>query len=243
MHFRWIITCIAFAAIGKSALAESPDMVFLLIGQSNMAGRAHLEPSDNQPIDGVMLLNDENQWEPAKNPLNRYSKHRKVLSMQRINPGDGFARAMRQAFPDKTIGLLVNARGGTSIQQWEKGKPLYDSTIERHKQAGSPPITAVLWHQGEANSQDTDYLDNLEELITNLRKDLKLPKLPFIAGQVFKDVPVNALIAKLPGRVQDTGYVKSAGLTVFDGVHFDRKSQHLLGQRYAEQVVKLIGES
>lgn len=233
-----LITAIA---VMTPCFAEEPARVFILIGQSNMAGRAPLEAGDDQEIPGVMLLNDKNRWEPAKNPLNRYAAHRKVLSMQRINPGYGFAQSIRDQFPDQTVGLIVNARGGTSVEQWEKGKPLYDSTIERHRKAGSPDVAAVIWHQGEANSADPKYLDKLSALIANLRKDLKSPELPFVAGQVFKDVPVNKLIAKLPETVANTAYVKSAGLKVFDGVHFDRESQLVLGKRYADAVVELIG--
>lgn len=50
-------------------------------------------------------------------------------------------------------------------------------------------------------------------------------------------------IAKLPGEVDHTGYVKSEGLTCTDRWHFDTKSQIELGQRYAEQMLKLQAEA
>ena len=40
---------------------EKPDMVFLMIGQSNMAGRAAMEPQDKTPFKGVQLLNAESK--------------------------------------------------------------------------------------------------------------------------------------------------------------------------------------
>ena len=70
--------------------AERPDRVFLMIGQSNMAGRAPLEDGDEKPIKGVLLLDDEGKWIAANNPLNRFATDRKNLSMQRIGPGFGF---------------------------------------------------------------------------------------------------------------------------------------------------------
>ena len=52
--------------------------VYLLIGQSNMAGRGTLLPTDTlQPLEGVWLLNAEGQPEPAVAPLNKYSTIRK----------------------------------------------------------------------------------------------------------------------------------------------------------------------
>ena len=80
-----------------------PQVVFLLIGQSNMAGRATLEDEDRGPIPGTRLLNDQGIWEPASNPLNRYSTDRKTLSMQRLCPGDGFARRIHELFPDVKV--------------------------------------------------------------------------------------------------------------------------------------------
>ena len=51
--------------------------IYLLIGQSNMAGRAKLEEGDDKPIARCFLLNGEDKWEKATNPLNRYSTIRK----------------------------------------------------------------------------------------------------------------------------------------------------------------------
>ena len=64
--------------------------LYLLIGQSNMAGRGKMLPSDETAlIDGVWLLNADDEPEPAISPLNKYSTIRKELSMQQIVPGMG----------------------------------------------------------------------------------------------------------------------------------------------------------
>ena len=86
-----------------------------------MAGRAALADGDDKPLPNIMLLNEKNLWIPATNPLNRFASDRKKLSMQRIGPGDGFARRLNQALPDKQIGLIVNARGGSSINGMGQG--------------------------------------------------------------------------------------------------------------------------
>ena len=239
-----VISSSAFVTAAAARADEvRPDMVFILIGQSNMAGRAPLLPQDEQALPNVFLLNGENAWEPAANPLNRYASNRKVLSMQRMGPGAGFVQRLRKEFPDRTIGLIVNARGGTSIEEWAKGKELYDNTLKRVRAAGELRLAGVLWHQGEANSKDPQYTDKLIELVQTLRADLNAPELPFVAGQVAKDSPVNDHIAQLPAKLPRSAFASAAGLSVFDGVHFDRESQLTLGERYAEAYLSIVGKN
>lgn len=234
-----ILTITVFRALADDT-ATKPELVFLLIGQSNMAGRAALEPGDEQPIPGVLLLNDKGEWIPATNPLNRFATNRKVLSMQRVSPGAGFAHEMASRFPEKTIGLIANARGGTKIQQWGEGQELYVNTMKRLSKIADLHIDGVLWHQGEGNRNDSDYLERLSELISRLRKDLKNDRLPFVAGKIYGEAVVNDQLDQLPETVPHTGVAGADGLTVFDNVHFDRKSQLLLGKRYAKQMIRLL---
>lgn len=243
---RCLLVAIA-ALAATNGFAEdappSPDDVFLLIGQSNMAGRAPLEDSDRDVVPGVSLLNADGKWEPARSPLNRYASNRKKLSMQRIGPGDGFIRRLRAIRPDRTVGIIVNARGGSRIEEWEPDQPYYLNTLKRWKRAGRPKIAGILWHQGEGNANDADYLKKLAKLVARLRADLNEPSLPFVAGEVFGDSPVNNLIRKLPDTVGHTAVVTVESLNVFDGVHFDRNSQSTLGARYADAWIKLTAPS
>ena len=97
---------------------NSRDMdIFLCIGQSNMAGRAPLTPQVLDTLQGVWLLNASGEFEPAVNPMNRYSNIRKELSMQRLGPVYSFAQKMH-SLSHRPIGLIVNARGGSSINSW-----------------------------------------------------------------------------------------------------------------------------
>ncbi|MBI1313023.1 sialate O-acetylesterase [bacterium] len=235
----------AFGLVAVSSFAQdkvTPDRVFLLIGQSNMAGRAALEKGDDQPIPHVLLLDDHGQWIPATSPLNRFATDRKELSMQRISPGVGFACGLTKRLPDTTVGLISNARGGTSVEEWQKGRPLYDNTLKRLQAVERLKVDGVIWHQGEANRDDPKYLDKLQRVIESLRADLNSPNLPFVAGEIYGEAPVNGLLRQLPETVPATGVASAAGLTVIDKVHFDRKSQLTLGERYAEQMLELIGK-
>ena len=212
--------------------------VYLLIGQSNMAGRSPLGQDDMAVIQGCYLLNGEDRWEPAKNPLNRYSTVKKENTPIEMNPGYLFAKTLLEHQQDISLGLVVNARGNTSIEEWAKGTSLYNEAIRRTRiaqKAGA--LKGILWHQGENNANDANYLEKLTALIANLRNDLDEPNVPFIAGQVNGQSPVNDLIAKLPEAMTGTGFVSSVGLT--GDIHFDAKSMKLLGQRYAEVMMKI----
>ena len=223
--------------------------IFLLIGQSNMAGRADLEPFGKDTLSRVFLYTGEEgkEWECASGPLNRYSTVRKELSMQKLGPGNSFAREMEAAMADRRIGLVVNARGGTSIDEWIPGGDLYIQALLRAENASRyGTIRGIIWHQGESDVTKSDlYMDKLVHLITSFRRDLGLPALPFVAGQLSEDKPdravFNRMILSLPSRLPFTAVVTSEGTSTFDQTHFDAASQNLLGIRYAAEMKRLIG--
>lgn len=254
--FRKIISTllffIFFATLGYTlscAHKSDPNKmhIFLLIGQSNMAGRAQIEAQDSTALPRVYLLNDKDKWEIAKNPLNKYSTIRKKLSMQRLGPGYSFAQRLSQIFPKWKIGLIVNARGGTGIMQWQKGTPFYNDAVRRTKIAmRSGKLEAIIWHQGEHDEGQADsYLPKLKQLISDLRADFGCDSLPFIAGQVgqFRQTgeSINRVIAQLPKIVPFTDYASSEGLTdLGDKTHFNSESQRIFGKRYAEKVAAFL---
>lgn len=246
--------CLSLAS-GSSRAAESAPsaatgapadlQIYLLIGQSNMAGRAPFEGDDAAAIDRCFLFDDQASWEPATNPFNRYSTVRKNLGMQKMNPGYGFAQRMLEAQPTARIGLVVNAKGGTRIEEWRDGATLYEEAVKRALEAKETgTLTGVLWHQGEGNASKPEaYLAQLTTLVTNLRRDLGEPDLPFVAGQIFGEQPINAEIAKLPEALPHTGVATSQGLTVMDRWHFDTPSMKELGRRYAEAMLEVLSDA
>ncbi len=241
--FQKILLPVVFIIFGVSlATADEKHHLYLLIGQSNMAGRAPIGEGEGGVIERCFLLNGEDEFEPAKNPLNKYSTIRKGLNMQKVNPGYSFSKAMLNADEKITLGLVVNAKGGSSIKQWTPESKFYQEAIRRMEVAQkNGELKGILWHQGETDHQDPEYLSKLKELVKNLRKDLKSPKLPFVAGQVHNAIEVNEQIAKLPSELPHTGVVKSEGLTAMDRWHFDAKSMKILGERYAAEMLKIQG--
>jgi len=209
--------------------------IYLLIGQSNMAGRAAIPEQDAGPLANCYLLNAEDFWEVAQNPLNRHSTIRKVLNMQKLNPGYTFAMTLLEKQPGVSIGLVVNAKGGTKIEEWGKGTKFYNEAIRRAKVAQETGVLkGILWHQGESNQGNPDgYLEKLQALVGDLRDDLESPELIFVAGQVINVPAINDQIEMLPGKVPSTAFVSSEGLKGQDRWHFDTESMKKLGERYA----------
>ena len=251
MHHRFLsLLFLALIATASSQAAAKPDHVFLLIGQSNMVGRAPLKPEDRKVIPGCLLWNGKN-WEPAQPGFNRYSKHQKPGSTQGMNGGPSFVAAYQKANPGVTVGIVCWARGGTSIEQWHPDhlQP-YDLYREATKQAHAAlqqggKLKGILWHQGEANSGRADrYPKLLQAHVARLRKEFNNPALPFVFGQIGpwnKDYRAfNKMIPLQAAKIPHSACVLTKGLTNFDPYHFDRESQIKLGRRYAAKMLALL---
>jgi hypothetical protein len=238
-----------------------PTDLYLLIGQSNMAGRAPIEDTDTPAPEGVFLFDSDGGWEPAVNEpygLNRCSTVRKELAIQQLNPGRTFGARLAE-LTGRGIGLVVNARGGTTIAQWrpidhDGDIPLYDEAMARAASAlevtPGARLAGVIWHQGEGdNNADAEnyYLPTLADIVTGLRTELAAEDAVFVAGEVGtwqgRGAYINPLIRQVPDVIERSGWVSSDGLTSVDAPnndpHFDAVSQRVLGRRYADEVLRL----
>ena len=223
--------------------------VFLLIGQSNMAGRGYMTAADQEVFDeNVFLLNASGEAEPAKNPLNAYSTIRKDLSVQGINPGFSFSKKIAAETGRKVL-LVVNARGGTALYEWKptSSKGYYNEAVKRTKQALKyGKLVGILWHQGESNSSNpSGYLESLKTVVDDLRTDLNAPDVPFIAGEIAQwqsnASKFNPVIQGISNVIDNSDYVSSVGCTCLideSDPHFSRDGQILLGERYAEKILE-----
>ena len=100
---------------GSLAFAQSSDyQLFLLIGQSNMAGRGKIEAQDREPIPRVLMLNKELEWVPAVDPV-----HFDKPDIVGVGIARTFGRVLANANPSATIGLIPAAVGGTSLHGME----------------------------------------------------------------------------------------------------------------------------
>lgn len=223
--------------------------IFLLIGQSNMAGRGYLLDGDEHDMDGVWLLNAEGLPEVAINPLNKYSTIRKEIGMQQMGPGYSFATTLHSETGKKIL-LVVNARGGSALSEWKKGAAagFYEQAIERTRLATRHgKLRGILWHQGESDSANPEkYLEDLSAIVSSLRTDLAAPEVPFVAGEIARwhqNAPLfNPEINRIRDVIENSACVLSEGIGQLiddSDPHFDRNGQLILGRRYAEKILEM----
>lgn len=228
--------------------------LFLLTGQSNMAGRGTVEAEDKQPHPRVLMLDKSGAWVPAVDPLH-FDKPSAGTGL-----GKTFAIRIAEANPGITIGLIPCAVGGSPIDSWKPGvfypatksHPWDDAMKRAHLALKDGTLKGILWHQGESDSQPAlapAYEAKLHDLIARMRKELDAPDAPFIAGQMgkFDGAPwddnrklVDAAHQALPAKVKGTAFVSSQGLNhKGDRLHFDAASFREFGKRYAEAFLKM----
>ena len=249
------IICIPFFLItGIVAFSQSMNLntqkkidLYLLIGQSNMAGRGIIEAADSsQGNEKLWMLTKNGEWVKAKHPLH-FDKPKSVG----VGPGLAFGLAMLE-INDRPIGLIPCAVGGSSINSWQPGA--YDSATKTHpyddamlrllKAMEMGELKGIIWHQGETDSpleKRKDYLTKLSILINSWRTFIGNPNLPFVAGEIgdFNEVhkAFNTELQKLPSLVSKTAVASSQDLKdKGDHLHFDAASANELGKRYASKM-------
>lgn len=231
--------------------------VYLLIGQSNMAGRGTLADADRtEVIDGVFLLGPDDTPVPATNPFNQYSTIKKSGStLQRMNPGYAFSKTVYAYEKTRPILIVCNARGGTAISEWAKGENYYNEAVRRAKEAMRyGTLKGILWHQGCSDSgKPESYMPKLVQLVADLRADLGMGDIPFVAGELawwrssspkFNEM-LHTISANIPNSdwvsAEDCGPLKPESLdTASPDPHFSREGQILLGTRYAEKIIEMV---
>ncbi len=218
---------------------------FLLLGQSNMAGRGHVGEVTPVPQKGLQLLKS-GLWRPAFVPYHWDD------STAGICLAESFADAYRHDHPGIQVGLIPCAEGNTCLDQWMPGQPLFESALLQGKFAKeSSQIKAILWHQGEAdckNHRYPFYEEKCTKILTALRRELGLdvPILVGGLGEYLADCPldpelanyvhVNAALEAMAQHDPHFGFVSAQGLTANeDLLHFNAPSLRELGQRYYEK--------
>ncbi len=236
--------------------------LFLLTGQSNMKGRGVMPDDPKRDPRVVMMHLKDDQWYLARHPLHLTGDAKTFQGADNAGVGSGlsFAESLVAKDSKRQIGLIPCAVGGSSINLWQRGAKLYDEAMRRAKLAilTTAPvkgrIRGVLWLQGEADATDkglSTHEAKLLKLIDDLRSDLDMPNLPFIActigemrpdGEGRRNSEMNKLLLSLPAKRPYTACVDARDLKghIGDNVHFDTNSQNQIGQRYAEKYFQMM---
>jgi len=237
-------------------------LIFLLLGQSNMVGQPQPEPQDREQDPRIQVLAYDdcsnvnrkyNQWYTASPPLHQCDAG--------VGPGDYFAKTLLASLPEGyRIGLVPCAVNGAPIDLFRKGVPRtgwelppddhwetgYEWIMSRAREAQKAGvIRGILFHQGESDSEQMVWVDKVKGLVEDLRADLGIGEVPFLAGELYYDGccrPHNALVQQLAREVTNGISISASGLEGTDQYHFDLAAQRELGKRYGaamQQVLRL----
>lgn len=221
---------------------------FLLIGQSNMAGRGALDDAPELDNSRLWVLRN-GRWQRLYRPVNG----------DRAFSGVCLAESFAEAYAKKygvDVGLIPCADGGTCLQQWQIGGLLYDHAIAQARLAQrTSTIAGVLWHQGESDCHDDrypTYAERFQPIMDGFRRDLDLYDVPFLLGgmgEFLADCPqypevanyqhINEALRRVAAANDRVGFVSAQGLTSNpDHLHFDAASLYEFGLRYFAEFEK-----
>lgn len=221
--------------------------VFILAGQSNMAGRGMVEPEDTIPNKRIFSIDNRGKLIYAKEPLNLFEP-----SYVGLDCGLSFARSLIKNIPSKVnIVVIHTAVGGSNIKQWiddstHRNVKLMSNFKEKvaiAKQYGT--IKGILWHQGESDATDKRiplYNQHLQLLFNAFRKCIGDDQLPIVLGELgaFSKQPaafeaINTIIRNYPKQDSRSSFIYTSDLQhKGDSLHFNAAGQRTMGERYAK---------
>lgn len=216
---------------------------FLMIGQSNMAGRGYAK---DVPViyDEHIKMQRNGLWQNMHEPIN----------IDRPGSGVGlaasFAALWRLDHAQDDIGLIPCAEGGSSLDDWAVGGALFENALSQARLAQrTSELKGILWHQGESDcspDKAKEYAEKLSVIISALRQELNIQEVPLIIGglgdylsnglfgKYFAAYPlVNQALKHFAESHSNCYFVTAQGLTANpDGIHFNAVSQRIFGVRY-----------
>lgn len=268
----WLSKSLLAAALSVPAVFAAPDPnfhIYLMIGQSNMAGAGTIEAQDRPAHPKVEVMQDitcaaigvsYGEWRPATPPLIWCPG-----GTDGLGPGDYFGKGMGDAAAAPvTIGLVGAAYPGAAIEYFLKDCAARNScTPPFGGVAGAPNngnsggylwimdlarkaqergvIKGIIFHQGESNTGNKAQWPGLvNQLVTDIRNDL---------GLVAEDTPfiaaelvccgMNDAVREIPNVVSNGHYVSATGLTRKDDYHMDSASNREIGRRFAAKMLEV----
>lgn len=262
------LTLEAVQPLTPAGLANPPAGVerielFLLMGQSNMKGRGEV-PSEQTLNPRIVMMHLKNdQWYLAQHPLHFTGDPVTFegAGNEGVGPGLAFAQTVAEKDPKVLIGLVPCAVGGTKLDAWVKGAKHYENAVRRARLAlgvkSSVPVIlkGALWLQGEFDTNPESlptYQSRLSRMVGDLRADLGVPDLPFIAATIgeFDITPpshptgktlLNEALLALPTVCPRTACADARDLKehIGDKGHYSAASANIVGSRMAAKYLEL----
>ena len=224
----------ATAFLAAAANAAKPVHVFILSGQSNMAGmkpEAGFVPEAEKifPEAEVVYLKVSRGGQPIRLWVEEWNE-------------------------------IAEKHGlDSKIEATTYYKPILDQYAKLVEKHGEPASVSFCWMQGERDAKEklsAAYTDAMTTLIGNLRRDLKQPEMNFVIGRLsdFKKDDDKSWTAVRKAQVDvSNGDPRGAWVDCDDlndkagkdgakrdDLHYTKEGYSLLGKRYARQAKALI---
>lgn len=226
---------------------------FLLIGQSNMAGRGDFSETDVIKNKSCYMLR-MGRWQEMAEPINPDRPIFKPSFHSGTCLAASFADSLAKHTGEK-IGLIPCADGGTRIAQWQEGEVLFDHAVMMTRLAlRTSTLGGILWHQGESDCRPETfplYKERFLAMANAIRRELHAEELPFLIGELSENIAekwergdypkrMNELFYEIAEEIPCAKVVPARELPLMpDGIHFTTPSLRILGNRYYDAYLSL----
>ena len=239
-----------------------------------MEGQGEIEDQDRENIpDRFKMMAALNfttvkrkagEWYKAEPPLCR--------DWSRISPLDYFGRTLVEKLPeDITVGVINVAVGGCKIVLFDEDRAesylettedwlkdiarIYNNNPYRvlvntaKKAQKSGVIKGILLHQGESDTGDQNWPNNVKIIYDRLLEELNLKEedVPLLVGELVSNeegglcYSHNKIIGTINKVIKNSYVISSEGCpSKNDGYHFNTEGYRILGKRYAETMYELL---
>ena len=198
------------SVLGVRGAVDPNFYIYICFGQSNMEGNAQWEAQDVGVDSRFQMLATCNFNSPKRSLGEWYTAECPIVSpVGKLGPSDYFGRTMVKELPDKKIGVIAVAMGGSPIEMFDKdlyeqkykdnynewwaqiarnyyGENPYGRIIEMAKKAQEVGvIKGILLHQGESNNGQEDWPQKVKKIYKDMLKDLglKAADVPIFVGE------------------------------------------------------------
>ncbi|MFT5527412.1 MAG: hypothetical protein ACI9HK_005394 [Pirellulaceae bacterium] len=278
-----VFSIVALSLLSHSARADDSDVVrvFIFAGQSNMVG-SDSKVGDIQRFPPFVGLENPQAKVKFSYCIGRDNKLKSDgwVALQPVNnvvgPELSFARKVMK-HSDAPIAIIKVAAGGTHLGgDWNPDEPqgfkMYPLTLDwiraaladLDKQKIRYRIEGFMWHQGENDMFNADYMasygNNLTNFLAKWRRDLETPKLKFYVGELCtKTIWGMDLRPRMYAISQGQKTVTSAdelaeyiptshvGVEIGGGVglhyHYGTLGQLEHGENYADAYLRTVGKN
>lgn len=240
-HIRLFLTALLLSlTAAEIAAADKPAHLFILSGQSNMAG---MNPKSGFEPEGAALFPNANvayiKVAQSGQPIRYWvAEWDEIAKKHSLDPATARAK---------------NKNKGTLYYQ-----PILDQFAKLLAKYPNPSSVTFCWMQGERDAKEqlhAAYGDALKQLIANLRRDLKQPNMNFVIGRLSDHMKADntswqavrqaqVALAQADPRgawvdCDDLNDKEKKGVKT-DDLHYTKEGYELLGRRYIRQAKAII---